>query len=187
MTFGSRAMRKLTPDMTVVLIAPGEVSFSRPSATRERYGAAGRHPKSDYSTRFATYGERPTFTVKGYDEHRETRRLTSSLFQPTTIHSAIHGNPMQSRVKAFLAQVARDTGGDIKTLDFFVRLTLYVFDNMAYFTYGPRHCAKTIENECDERCMLHGLCGCEIWNNSLHGLPVIHSLYRTKSHSIGHA
>lgn len=161
----------------VVLIAPGEVSCSRPGATREIYGATGRHPKSDYFARFATYGEWPTFTVKAYDEHRDKRRLTFSLFQSTTIYSSAYVDPIRQRVRSFLNEVEKDVGVT-STLDMFARVTLYVFDNMTGFAYGPRHCAMTIGNECKERSMVQGLRECEIWNNRLFDLPTVHVLFQ---------
>lgn len=159
----------------VVLIAPGEVSFSRTGATREIYGAAGRHPKSDYFARFATYGEWPTFTVKGYDEHRDKRRLTFSLFQSTTIYGAAYVDPIRQRVRTFLDEVEKDICFG-STLDLFARVGLYVFDNMTRFAYGPRYCASTIENECQERSMVQGLREREIWNNRLFDLPTLYLL-----------
>jgi hypothetical protein len=66
----------------VVLIAPGEVSFSGPSATREIYGATGRHPKSQYFDNFLSY----------YHEHRERRKLVLPSSGPvrfTPLHSSI--------------------------------------------------------------------------------------------------
>lgn len=141
------------------------------------YGSTSRHPKSDYFARFATYGEWPTFTVKSYEEHREKRRLTSKLFQSTTVYSAVYINPIRERAKTFLGEVEKDVRTS-STIDLFERLTLYIFDNMTNFAYGPRHCTKTIETDCEERSMLQGLRECEIWNNRLYDMPVLYFVFQ---------
>lgn len=161
----------------VVLVAPGELSFATPSATREIYGATGRYPKSDYFSRFATYGERPTFTVKDYEEHRQKRKLTFALFQPTVMYGAAYVNPIRARAKAFLEKINKDIK-DNSSVDFFASFTLYVFDNMSRFAYGPRHACHSIDNECGERSMLLGLRECEIWNNRLFDFPTLYWLFQ---------
>ncbi|KAI9688298.1 MAG: hypothetical protein M1820_010280 [Bogoriella megaspora] len=163
---------------SVVLIAPGEVSFSGVSTTREIYGSNGRHPKSKYFDHFLSYGgERATFNTLDYDSHRDKRKLTFAFFQSTSMYKPVVIDPIRSRVRAFLDQVANDIRND-QTLDFFSRVNLYAFDNITRLLYGPRQGSRTIENKCQERVMLEGLKECEVWNNLLFNFPLAHKLVK---------
>ncbi|KAI9674923.1 MAG: hypothetical protein M1822_008985 [Bathelium mastoideum] len=163
---------------SVVLMAPGEVSFSGVSATREIYGSNGRHPKSKYFDHFLSYGgERATFNTLDYDSHKDKRKLTFAFFQSTSMYKPVVINPIRSRVIAFLDQVANDNRND-QTLDFFSRVNLYAFDNITRLLYGPRQGSHTIENKCQEHLMLEELKECEVWNNLLFNFPFVHKLVK---------
>lgn len=161
----------------VVLIAPGEVSFSQPSATREIYGAGGRHPKSHYFDHFISYGERATFNTLDYSQHRERRKHSFAFFQPTSIYKSSIVNPIRSRMIAFLDQV--DKGVQVTyTLDFFRHVNLYAFDNITRLLLGLNHCSHTIETPCPERSVLEGLKECEVWNSLLFEFPLAHKIVK---------
>lgn len=163
----------------VVLIAPGEVSFSGPSATREIYGAAGRHPKSRYFDNFLSYGgERATFNTLNYHDHRERRRLSFAFFQATTIYTPSLIDPVRSRARAFVQQVDQDIH-ITPTMDLFHRVNLFAFDNVTKLLFGSRHGTATVETpSCPERSMLEGLKDCEMWNTLLFNVPWAHRLAR---------
>lgn len=166
----------------VVLIAPGEVSFSGPSATREAYGATGRHPKSRYFDNFLSYGgERATFNTLDYHEHRERRKLSFTFFQATTIYTPTFIDPVRSRALAFVNQV----NGDLhvtSTIDLFYRINLYAFDNVTKLLFGSKHSTTTVDTpSCPERSMLEGLKDCEMWNTLLFNIPWAHRLARAVS------
>lgn len=162
----------------VVLIAPGEVSFSGPSATREIYGATGRHPKSRYFDNFLSYGgERATFNTLDYHDHRERRKLSFSFFQATTIYTSSFIDPVRSRALAFVNQVDRDIQVT-STIDLFHRINLYAFDNVTKLLFGPKHCTTTVDTPCPERSMLEGLKDCEVWNTLLFNVPWAHRIAR---------
>ncbi|KAK1963869.1 cytochrome P450 family protein [Colletotrichum sublineola] len=164
----------------VVLISPGEVSFSGPSATRDIYGATGRHPKSRYFDNFLSYGgERATFNTLDYHEHRERRRLSFAFFQATTIYTPAFIDPVRSRARAFVQQVDQDIHMT-PTVDMFHRVNLFAFDNVTKLLFGSRHSTATVEAppSCPERSMLEGLKDCEMWNTLLFNAPWAHRLAR---------
>ncbi|KAF2132437.1 cytochrome P450 family protein [Dothidotthia symphoricarpi CBS 119687] len=163
----------------VVLIAPGEVSFSGPSATREIYGATGRHPKSRYFDNFLSYGgERATFNALDYHEHRERRKQSFAFFQVTTIYTPTFIDPVRSRALAFVNQINRDIHVT-STIDLFYRINLYAFDNVTKLLFGSKHSTTTVDTpSCPERSMLEGLKDCEMWNTLLFNVPWAHRLAR---------
>ncbi|KAK2052047.1 cytochrome P450 family protein [Colletotrichum caudatum] len=163
----------------VVLVAPAEVSFSGPSATRQIYGASGRHPKSRYFDNFLSYGgERATFNTLDYHDHRERRRLSFAFFQATTIYTPAFIDPVRSRARAFVQQVSNDIR-ITPTVDLFSRINCFAFDNVTRLLFGSGHSTATIETpSCPEKSMLEGLKDCEMWNTLLFNFPWAHRLAR---------
>lgn len=163
----------------VVLIAPGEVSFCGPSATREIYGATGRHPKSRYFDNFLSYGgERATFNTLDYHDHRDRRRLSFAFFQATTIYTPAFIDPVRSRARAFVQQIDQDRLGT-PVIDLFQRINLFAFDNVTRLLFGSKQSTATVDTpSCAERSMLEGLKDCETWNTLLFNVPFVHRLAR---------
>ncbi|KFY49056.1 hypothetical protein V495_00784 [Pseudogymnoascus sp. VKM F-4514 (FW-929)] len=148
---------------SVILVAPGEVSFSKPSATREIYGTSGRHPKSSFFDSFIAYGQRATFNSLPYDKHRVNRSHSFSFFQASSIYLPRFVEPVRGRMAAFLNQVKQDidhSRGTI-TLDFFQLTNRYAFDNITRLLFGPDYCTRLIELPDAEREILDDLKYCE--------------------------
>ena len=147
----------------VILVAPGEVSFSETSTAREIYGAIGRHPKSGYFDNFIAYGQRATFNSLPYEEHREKRSHTFAFFQGSSIYLSRYVSPIRERMIVFLGQIKQDitTGTGTSTLDFFQLTNRYAFDNITRLLFGPDYCTRSIELPGDERVMLDDLKHCE--------------------------
>lgn len=164
----------------VVLLAPGEVSFSGLSATREIYGAPGRHPKSRYFDNFLSYGgERATFNTLDYHEHRERRKLSFAFFQATTIYTPAFIDPVRSRALAFIHQVQKDIQIS-PTIDLFHRINLYAFDNVTKLLFGSKLSTSTVDTPtAPESSMLEGLKDCEMWNTLLFNIPWAHYFARS--------
>ncbi|KAL7946065.1 cytochrome P450 family protein [Trichoderma barbatum] len=162
----------------IVLIAPGEVSFSNAALTREIYGSTGRHPKSKYFDNFLMYGERPIFCTLGVKEHRKMVKRTFSFYQATSVYKPARMQPVWSNVRRLLNQLKRDIG--VKpTVDVLQYCNLYSFDNITSLVYGPELCARTIEDaECEERAILEGWKEVEVWNNLSYNFPLIHKITR---------
>jgi cytochrome P450 len=163
----------------VVLIAPGEVSFSNPASTREIYGSAGRHPKSTYFENFKWYGESMIFTSRGWAEHREMRKRTFGFYQPGSIKRAAILGPVRKRCKVFVDQVVKDITPNATT-DVFHRSNLFSFDNITGLIYGARYASDSMESKTSqERAILQGWKSVEVWSNLSCNFPNIHRLCRT--------
>ncbi|KAG6034701.1 hypothetical protein E4U41_006436 [Claviceps citrina] len=162
----------------VVLVAPGEVSFSSAALTKEIYGSTGRHPKSRYFDNFIMYGERPVFCTLGVKEHRQLLKRTFAFYQPTSIHQPATLQPMWSNVGKFLEKLKTEM--QLRpTIDVLLYCNFYSFDNITSLVYGPELCARTIEDAgCEERTILEGWKEVEVWNNLYYNFPVVHRIIR---------
>ncbi|KAM3517790.1 hypothetical protein NHJ13051_008690 [Beauveria bassiana] len=147
----------------IVLIAPGQVSFSEPSTKREIYGPTSRHPKSSWFNAFVAYGERSTFCSIGYEEHRERRNHSFAFFQAASIHSPHVVGPIRERTVTLLDQIGQgvDENSGAATFDLLQLSNRYAFDNITRLLYGPGHCTHTVEKPCQERDMIDDLKYCE--------------------------
>jgi cytochrome P450 len=161
----------------VVMVAPGQVSFSSPTATREIYGSALRHPKSSYFDNFQMYGERSIFCTLDWAEHREMRKRTFAFYQRSSINRPVVQQPLRARTIRFLNDIDAELITD-STLEVFSRCNLLAFDNVTGLIYGPRHASRSMEMDCQERRILAGWKLCEVWNNLLYNLPLVHRVYR---------
>ncbi|KAG5953564.1 hypothetical protein E4U53_004783 [Claviceps sorghi] len=162
----------------VVLVAPGEVSVSSASLTKEIYGSTGRHPKSHYFDNFMFYGERPIFCALGVKEHRQLLKRTFAFYQPTSIYQSATLQPISRNARKFVDLLKTE----IKvrpTVDVLLFCNFYSFDNITSLVYGPRLCASTIEDtECEERAILQGWKEVEVWNNLSYNFPFVHKIVR---------
>lgn len=163
----------------VVLVAPGEVSFSSASLTKEIYGSTGRHPKSKYFDNFQMYGERPIFCAIGVKQHRQMLKRTFAFYQATSIYKQASLQPIQNNVRKFLDHLKRDIVVQ-PTVDVLLYSNFYSFDNITGLVYGPELCARTMEDaECEERVILEGWKEVEVWNNLSYNFPLVHKMIRT--------
>ncbi|PVI02287.1 cytochrome P450 CYP625A1 [Periconia macrospinosa] len=172
----------------VILVAPGEVSFSEPSTTREIYRAPGRHPKSGFFDNFIAYGERATFNSLSYEEHREKRNHSFAFFQASSIYLPRFVEPIRGRMVAFLDQIRQDidqSTGTI-TLDFFQLSNRYAFDNITRLVLGSDYCTRTIETPGAERVMLDDLKYCEALQPLLFNFPPAYYVLRLAASIIYH-
>jgi cytochrome P450 len=172
----------------VILIAPGEVSFSEPSTTREIYGATGRHPKSGFFDNFIEYGQRATFNSLSYEEHREKRNHSFAFFQASSIYLPHFVEPIRGRMVAFLDQIRQNTdkGTGTTTLDFFQLSNRYGFDNITRLLLGPDYCTHTIEIPGAERAMLDDLKYCEALQPLLFNIPPAYYVLKLVASKIYH-
>lgn len=154
----------------VVLIAPGEVSFSTPGPTKEIYGTTGKHPKSSYFSNFIMYGERPIFATLGVRDHRQLLKRTFGFYQKCNIYKAENIQPIEASAQTFLNELGGATTG-WTTVDVLLLCNFYSFDNITRLVYGARHSARTLSTDCEERRILEGWKECELWNNFLYNLP----------------
>lgn len=162
----------------IVLVAPGEVSFSNAALTRDIYGSTGRHPKSQYFDNFLMYGQRPIFCALDVKEHRQMVKRTFAFYQPTSIYKPAMLQPMWTNVRKFLDQLNRHIGVQ-PTVDVLLYCNMYSFDNITSLMYGPELCARTIEDaECEERTILEGWKEVEVWNNLSYNFPLVHKIIR---------
>ncbi|KFG81169.1 Cytochrome P450 family protein [Metarhizium anisopliae] len=162
----------------VVMVAPGEVSFSNAALTREIYGSTGRHPKSKYFDNFLMYGERPIFCTLDVREHRQMLKRTFAFYQPTSIYKPASLQPLWTNVRRFLDQLKRDIAVQ-PTVDVLLYCNFYSFDNITNLVYGPELCARTIgDAECEERAILEGWKEVEVWNNLSYNFPLVHKMIR---------
>jgi hypothetical protein len=152
----------------VILIAPGEVSFSEPST-----GATGRHPKSGFFNNFIEYGQRATFNSLRYEEHQEKRNHSFAFFQTSSIYLPRFVEPIRGRMVAFLDQIKQNTdqGTGTTTLDFFQLSNRYAFDNINRLLLGSNYCTRTIEIPGAEGAMLDDLKYCEALQPLLFNFP----------------
>ncbi|KHO01328.1 Cytochrome P450 family protein [Metarhizium album ARSEF 1941] len=163
----------------VVMVAPGEVSFSNAALTREIYGSTGRHPKSKYFDNFLMYGERPIFCTLDVREHRQMLKRTFAFYQPTTLYKPAMLEPLWTNVRRFLDQLKRDIAVN-PTVDVLLHCNFYSFDNITNLVYGPKLCARTIgDAQCEERKILEGWKEVEVWNNLSYNFPLVHKMIRT--------
>ncbi|KAF2107837.1 cytochrome P450 family protein [Lophiotrema nucula] len=158
----------------VVLIAPGEVSFSDAGSTREIYGSSGGLPKSRYFDNFVAYCHRSVFSTLGVKEHQEVLKRTIAFYRPTSVFKSALLQPVRDNVKKTLNQLARRTENDM-----LVVCNLFSFDNITSLLYGPDLCTRTIEHEsCFERTMVAGWMTVELWNNLLYNFPLTHKVIK---------
>ncbi|KAG5936901.1 hypothetical protein E4U60_002184 [Claviceps pazoutovae] len=164
----------------VVLIAPGEISFSSVSLTKEIYGSTGRHPKGRYFDNFMFYGERPLFCTLGVKEHRQVLKRTFAFYQPTAIYQLSTLQPIWNNVGKLVDRIKKEIEGHRHpTVDVLLCCNFYSFDNITGLVYGPHLCARTIEeSECEERKILEGWKEVEIWNNLSYNFPLVHRMIR---------
>ncbi|QPH15665.1 hypothetical protein C2857_000137 [Epichloe festucae Fl1] len=162
----------------VVLVAPGEVSFSSAALTREIYGSTGRHPKSKYFDNFVMYGQRPIFCTLDVRAHRHVLKRTFAFYQPTSLYKPAMLQPMWTNVSKFLDQLKKEV--EVRpTVDVLLYCNFYSFDNITSLVYGPALCARTIEDtECEERAILEGWKEVEVWNNFSYNFPLAHKVTR---------
>ncbi|KAL7917976.1 cytochrome P450 family protein [Trichoderma austrokoningii] len=162
----------------IVLIAPGEVSFSSVALTKELYGSAGRHPKSKYFDNFLMYGERPIFCILDVKQHRQMVKRTFAFYQPTSVYRPAMLQPIWANVSKLLRLLRKDSQVQ-PTVDVLFYCNLYSFDNITRLVYGPQLCARTIEDEtCEERAILEGWKEVEVWNNLCNSFPLVHKIIR---------
>ncbi|VUC36338.1 unnamed protein product [Clonostachys rosea] len=163
----------------VVLISPGEISFSSVAQTKEIYGCSGRHPKSSYFDNFLMYGQRPIFCIRNVAEHRQTCKRTFAFYQPSSIYKPATLQPLRTNVRKILDQLKRDTQIQ-PTADTMFYSNLYSFDNITRLAYGSELCAHTIDDAyCEERGILKGWKEVEVWNNLIYISPLVHRTLRT--------
>ncbi|CAG9988548.1 unnamed protein product [Clonostachys byssicola] len=162
----------------VVLIAPGEVSFSSPAPTRDIYGCSGRHPKSSYFDNLTFYGQRPIFCVLGVGEHRQMCKRTFAFYQPSSIYKPAVLQPLRTNVSKIVDRLKRDMEARL-TVDAMFYCNLYSLDNITRLAYGPELCAHSIDDEnCEERAILAGWKEVEVWNNLAYIVPTVHKITR---------
>jgi hypothetical protein len=159
----------------VVLIAPGEVSFSDALSAREIYSASCGLPKSRYFDNFLAYCHRSVFCTLGVKEHQEVLKRTIAFYRPTSVFKSAMLQPLRDNVKKTLNQLVRRTENGHATLDILIFCNFFSFDNITRLLYGPDLCTRTIEHEsCFERTILAGWMTVELWNNLLYNFPVAH-------------
>ncbi|KAF2830132.1 cytochrome P450 family protein [Ophiobolus disseminans] len=157
----------------VVLIAPGEISFSDIVSTREIYGSTCRLPKSQYFDNFLAYSNRSIFSTLGAKEHQDVVKRTIAFYRPASVFKPTMLQPVRDNVKKTLEQLARRTENSYATLDILVVCNFFAFDNVTRLLYGPELSTQTIEHEtCLERTKLAGWIKAELWNNFFYNFPV---------------
>ncbi|KAG6011872.1 hypothetical protein E4U43_008068 [Claviceps pusilla] len=162
----------------VVLVAPGEVSFSSASLTKDIYGSSGRHAKSHYFSNFMFYGERPIFCTLGVKEHRQTLKRTFAFYQPSSVYQSATLQPMWTNVRRFIERLKTEVEAH-PTVDVLLYCNFFSFDNITSLAYGSELCARTIEdNKCEERKILEGWKEVEVWKNLSYNFPLVHKVIR---------
>lgn len=163
---------------SVILIAPGEVSFSSAPVAREIYSATARHPKSSYFDYLAMYGFRSIFMARDPREHQRLRKRTFRCYQPTTIYRPSTLGFVRSLAKSAKKQMRTDVQQDGATIDVFPRCNSYSFDNITRFALGPYLCSNAISEAPESRCMFQGWEDCEVWSPLGFNFPIVLSLVK---------
>ncbi|GAB0132062.1 hypothetical protein EsDP_00000510 [Epichloe bromicola] len=162
----------------IVLIAPGKVSVSSLSSTREIYSISGRHPKSTYFDHFSVFGARCIFTTRGCRDHQKMRKRTFQLYQPKSIYRPEIVEPIRELAEEVVQQLcapAKNSNEGEATVNIWTQCNRYAFDNSTRLALGPRHSSRVMRGTSDESWMLDRWEETELWDNMAANLPLIHS------------
>ncbi|GAD93148.1 hypothetical protein FG10991.1 [Paecilomyces variotii No. 5] len=161
----------------IIAIAPGQVSVSSLSCTREIYSIAGRHPKSAYFDHFSTYGCRCIFTTRGCREHRMMRKRTFQLYQPKSIYRPSIIEPIRTLASATIRQMCARMGAHQKevTVNVLTYCNRFSFDNSTRLALGARHSSHAMKGSPLDTWMLDGWEESELWDNLAANVPLLHS------------
>lgn len=164
----------------IVLIAPGQVSVSSLSSTREIYSISGRHPKSTYFDHFSVYGTRCIFTTRGCHDHRMMRKRTFQLYQPKSIYRPGIVQPIRDLAKVVIQQLQASLGTHDKeaTVNILTQCNRFAFDNSTRLALGSHHSSRVMRGSPLESWMLDGWEQTELWDNMAANLPMLHSLIK---------
>ncbi|TWU70752.1 hypothetical protein ED733_001250 [Metarhizium rileyi] len=170
----------------IILIAPGQVSVSSLSSTREIYSISGRHPKSTYFDHFSVLGARCIFTTRGCRDHQKMRKRTFQLYQPKSMYRPEIVQPIrelaQEVVQQLCAPANRSDKGEA-TINIWTQCNRYSFDNSTRLAMGPKHGSNAMRGTSDDSWMLDRWEETELWDNMAANLPLVHlfikHIYRT--------
>ncbi len=159
----------------VICIRPGEVSLSSPLLMREIYSTKGKYTKTNFFDNFMTYGAKALFSIGPYWEHQQKRMLISTFYHRTTIHKPVVELSVRERMHRLFDQIDRrlQAKADNRTMIMYPVFNCFAFDNISRLLYGPRHCAYTIENDCQERQLLLQLKQAQLWSPLKFNFPSI--------------
>ena len=163
---------------SVILIAPGEVSFSSAPVAREIYSAAARYPKSSYFDYLAMYGFRSIFMAREPAEHQRLRKRTFRCYQPTNIYRPSTIEFVRSLAKSVKNQMRTDVQPDGATINVHFRCNSYSFDNITRFALGPYLCSNAMSEAPEARSMFQGWEDCEVWAPLGFNFPIFLSLVK---------
>lgn len=164
----------------VICIRPGEVSLSSPLLMRDIYGTKGKYTKSTFFDHFMTYGARALFSIGPYWEHQQKRMLISTFYHRTTINKPVVELSVRERMHRLFDQInlRLQAKADDRTIMMYPIFNCFAFDNISRLLYGPRHCAYTIENDCQERQLLLQMKQAQLWSPLKFNFPVVVSTSR---------
>ena len=159
----------------VICIRPGEVSFSSPVLMREIYGTKGKYTKSNFFDHFMAYGARALFSIGPYWEHQQKRMLISTFYHRTAINKPVVELSVRERMRQLFYQIdlTLQAKPDTKTIMMYPVFNCFAFDNISRLLYGPRHCAYTIENGCQERQLLLQMKQAQLWGPLKFNFPIV--------------
>ena len=164
----------------VICIRPGEVSLSSPLLMRDIYGTKGKYTKSNFFDNFMTYGAKALFSIGPYWEHQQKRMLISTFYHRTTINKPVVELSVRERMHQLFDQInlRLQAKADNRTIMMYSIFNCFAFDNISRLLYGPRHCAYTIENDCQERQLLLQMKQAQLWSPLKFNFPVLVSTSR---------
>lgn len=164
----------------LVMIAPGQVSVSSLSSTRDIYSFFGRHPKSTYFDHFSVYGSRCIFTTRGCHDHQMMRKRTFQLYQPKSIHRPAVVEPIRDLAKTVIQQLCAPLGPHQTeaTVNVLTHCNRFAFDNSTRLALGPHYSSRVTRGSPLESWMLEGWEETELWDNMAANLPLVHSLVK---------
>lgn len=164
----------------VICIRPGEVSLSSPLLMRDIYGTKGKYTKSNFFDHFMTYGAKSLFSIGPYWEHQQKRMLISTFYHRTTINKPVVELSVRERMHQLFDQINLRLQAKAvnRTIMMYPIFNCFAFDNISRLLYGPRHCAYTIENDCQERQLLLQMKQAQLWSPLKFNFPFIVSTSR---------
>ena len=147
---------------------------------REIYGTKGKYTKSNFFDHFMTYGAKALFSIGPYWEHQQKRMLISTFYHRTTINKPVVELSVRERMHQLFDQInlRLQAEADNRTVTMYPIFNCFAFDNISRLLYGPRHCAHTIENDCQERQLLLQMKQAQLWSPLKFNFPVIVSTSR---------
>ena len=166
----------------VVVIAPGQVSFSSVPVAKEIYSVTAKHPKSSYFDSLAMFGYRSVFMAKEASEHRRLRKRIFAYYQPTSVFKpAVVGYVREYAKRACIEMgkaISAKHAGVVATVDVFVHCNNFSFDNITRFCLGPNLCSDTIRGGEEARSIYVGWEECELWVPLGSSFPIALSLVK---------